>query len=371
MSDLEQVIGESIDDAGISETPESTEAATEAPQSTEGSDPAETEAPEATPTETPDPVAPTETKVDDFDKKHGITAQAIGGRENRIPYSRVKKITQNAVSEVAEAALGRKPTPEEASKIAEVVKSHVARLPELETKVKTYENQLTSYQGFENIMVNDAEKHLRMLSTLPAYKKFFAAVEQAFERLEQVPAQPEATPVGSDMPQPNYKYPDGSLGYDMDGIKALMEWQAKQVEARITKQVESRYEPIERNWQIQQRIEAVRPTVERQIAEARQWEKFTDNEDEIVKVLQAYPQLSLEAAYHRVVDPKIKAAWEEERAKLLTDRTKMREELMAEIKQAPRSTSAPALPSRAPAQSTSGPRRLEDIIAEQIKGLKT
>jgi hypothetical protein len=311
------------------------------------------------------------TKVDEFEKKYGIPPKSINGRENRIPYSRVKKITQNAVNEIAETALGRKLA--QGEKAADVVKAHVAKFPELEAKTKAYEGQIQTYQNFENIMVNDAERHLQMLSTLPAYKKFFAAVEQAFSRLEQQgPAQttPAQEAVSDDMPQPDQTLSDGSKVYSMEGLKALLGWQAKQVEARVTKQVQTRYEPIERNWQIQQRIEQVRPIVEKQIADARTWEKFNENEDEIVKVLQANPQISLETAYHHVVDPKIKAGWDTERSKLVADRNKIREEVLAELKAAPKATSAPTAAGRTPTSVSTGPRSLESIIAEQIKTLK-
>lgn len=369
MSDLEAVIEDSLSDATlpIEETP--TEEVSEAPHdsvsasqpdpepvSTDSAPPAE-----ATPA-TPDPAK------DDFEKKFGIPAQSVTGRENRIPYSRVKKITEKAVAD--------------AKKDWETTST--PKLQEYETKVKDYETKFKLYNEFEQIMVNDASRHLRQLSTLPAYKPFFEAVEKAFANLEQRQATPDPTSQpqaqvdpSEEMPQPDQKMSDGSMVYSMKGLKDLMDWQARQVESKVTKQyqselekVQERYKPIEDEWQTQQRIQAVYPVVQAQIAEARTWKLFNENEAEITKVLQTNPKMSLETAYHRVVDPKIESSWQQEREKLSADRNKIREELLAELKQAPKATSAPTAASRSTASASSGPRSLEDVIREAAQSLK-
>src|SRR5882757_710187 len=46
-----------------------------------------------------DPIEAPEAPLDDFDKKFGLTPTSPTGRENRIPYSRVKKITEKAVTD--------------------------------------------------------------------------------------------------------------------------------------------------------------------------------------------------------------------------------------------------------------------------------
>jgi len=46
-----------------------------------------------------DPIEAPEAPLDDFDKKFGLTSTSPTGRENRIPYSRVKKITEKAVTD--------------------------------------------------------------------------------------------------------------------------------------------------------------------------------------------------------------------------------------------------------------------------------
>lgn len=334
MSDLNEVITESIEDVELPpDTLEATPEATETPaEPVEATPEATTPQAEGEPTPTPKP------PVDDFEKKFGIPAQSLSGRENRIPYSRVKKITEKAVND----------------RVKELEATYTPQLQEYETKLRDYETRLEQVGQFENIMINRPDQFLDMLSTVPAYRPFFRAIEAALTN-----PQSQTAPV-DDMPQPNQDLPDGTKVYDMEGLKALLAWQANKTEARVTKQIEERYKPIESEWEAQQRIAEILPKVRADIAEARTWVKFNENEDDIVAALQSNPKLSLEGAYRQIVFPKVAA-----------DRDKMRQELLKEIKQAPQSTSATSGASKASAQSaTSGPRNLEDVIAEAVKTLK-
>jgi hypothetical protein len=98
--------------------------------------------------------------VDEFDKRFGLPGQQPGGRENRIPYTRVKAMVKKA---------------EEDSK-ANALKEFQPRLTEFEAKVKDYEGRLTQVAQFEQIMTQDPDRFLGMLSQLPAYKNFFDTV---------------------------------------------------------------------------------------------------------------------------------------------------------------------------------------------------
>jgi hypothetical protein len=348
MANLEDVITESLEDATLPTEPVEAVAEVESPEPVEAA-PEAPEAPVDTPVETPETPVEKKEPVEDFDKKYGVSAQSLSGRENRIPYSRVKKITEKAAKEAAETK----------------AKEFEPKLAEYETKLKDYETKFSRVTAFEDTLINKPDQFLQLLSTIPAYAPFFAAIEEAFTKANGT--QPQ-TPVEvtDDMPAPNHKLADGSMVYDRDGLKALMEWQAKQVETRVTKQVEERYKPIESEWQAQQRIQAIVPHVNAQIAEARTWPQFNENEDEIVAALQANKKLSLEGAYRQVVFPKLQA----EKDKLSTDRKKIREEVLAELKKAPKSTSASTTATKAEPTVSSGPRDLEDVIREQIKTLK-
>lgn len=357
-ADLHEIIEDAVTDVEIpaeepaEETPvepaptEALEAATEPVE-------AKTETPEGeTPAEAPEtPTEPVKAspKTDDFEKRIGIPATSATGRENRIPYSRVRKIVEKAIADEQKR----------------VESSFNPKVKDYEDKVKDYEGKLEQVAKFEQIMLNDSNKFLKMLSSIPAYVPFFKAVEEAFEKANQLgqaptPAKPtETVPTIDDMPAPDQALSDGTKVYSMDGLKALLAWQAKQVEGRVTKQMEERYKPIESAWQANERIQATLPKVRAQVEEARTWPKFVENEDEIVKTLQADPSISLEKAYQKVVYPK-----------LLADRNKIREEVLKEMKTAPKATSVATTASKVSPQTHTGPRNLEDVISEAVKGLK-
>lgn len=351
--DLNTVIQDSIDDAQIApETPEvEVEESTPAPE-LEAAPEAIEAAEEVIAEEASTPKSKSQV-FEDFDKKFGIEPNyPNSGRENRIPYSRVKKIAQKAVREARK----------------EWETEYTPKTKEWETTKANYEKELTQYKNFEKIMMNDQEKFLTMLSRLPAYQPFFTAVQQAIEALEakgQAPA-PQA-PVQDDMPQPDQQLSDGSYVYSMEGLRQLNAWNRDQAKKEALAEAEKRYGPIESEWQAHKRVEALRPAVNQQIAEARTWEGFTDNEAEIVKTLQDNPRISLEGAYRQVVIPKLKAAWEAEKAKLVPERNKMRQDVITELQSAPKATSVPSTANKAGA--TGEPKTLEEIIADSIKGL--
>jgi hypothetical protein len=301
---------------------------------------------------------------DEFAKQHGLPPQMPGGRENRIPYSRVKRIAANhAKTEV-----------EKAKKAWEAESSPFkSRVAELEPKVQDYEQRLIKVGQFEQVMVNDPRSHLEMLSQLPAYKDFFDFVNQAATAArtpqQQQPAQAEAAPQADEpMPQPDFKLEDGTMVYSMDGLQKLQDWQTRQVEARVGKtyeqklnerlaEVDKQYAPLKQRYEAEQYMAQVVPQIQKQIETARQWPLFNENEDEITKALQADNSLSLEGAYRQVVIPKLQA-----------NRDQMRTSLLAEIQKKPASTavtrSAATKPNTQPASPTGD---LTDIITQQVK----
>lgn len=335
MADMNEVIEDAINDIEVPETEATTEVEASADSSTEATPEATGPAPETT--ETPADAAPgTENapEPDKFAKEFGLTAQSVTGRENRIPYSRVKAIVDKAQKKATEPL--------------------TAKLTEFETKVTDYERRLEQVGQFEQIMVNDPQRFLQMLSTLPAYKPVFEALLNPGAGSQQ--GQQSQEDPGNGMPQPNQKLPDGTMVYDMDGLKALMAWQAQQVEQRVSQ----RYQPIEEAWRSQEHINQIIPVVQRQVEEARTWPMFKENEEAIVVALQRDQNLSLERAYQQVVFPK-----------LAGNRDQIRQEVLKEIKSAPGgSTSAPTRSSRPGAQTSNSPRSTFDVVAEAVKGLR-
>lgn len=338
--DLENVVADAVDDSVVDSTDVSTEVDTSSADLSASADAATSDVTEAT-----DPTAdPAAAAQDEFEKRWGIPARSVTGRENRIPHSRVKQM----VSKAEQDAIARITKELETKWVAE-------KLQPVEVKVKDYESRLEKVAQFENVLENDPRTFLGLLSQIPAYKDFFDHINKLTQ------AQPQATTpkVPEGMPQPDQTLPDGTKVYSMDGLQALLQWQAENVEKRVTDKVTKHYAPIEQEWQQQQRMAQLVPVIEKQIADARTWPNFAELEPEVIKILKSDPQISLERAY-------VKAFNEQVVPKVSADRNKIRTEVLAELKQKPVSSSAPTTAVKPGSQPT-GPRSLEQIIEDSVK----
>lgn len=263
---------------------------------------------------------------DDFDQRFGLQPQSVTGKENRIPYSRVRKILEKHERDLT-SRLSKKYQDEFSPKLEELTK-----------KVSEYEARLADVSKFEQVLTQDPSGFLQMLSQVPAYKPLFDYLQKAAEVLPpDTVAQPAGTaqaPQQDPMPQPNKVLPDGSRVYDMEGLQALLDWQERRVTNRLTSQVErqlaQRLSPIEQERQYQAYVQHLLPEIDKQIAEARSWPLFTEHEKDIVKAMQANPSLSLEGAYRQVVIPK-----------LVNQSTQARSRVLAELRSRTVPTAAP------------------------------
>jgi hypothetical protein len=367
---LEEIIESAVEDVILPDEPdfrtaeEPTEVVEEAP-----STPVEatTESAQATPAEQVDTPATRDTEPvqDDFEKRFGIPQNSVTGRENRIPYSRVKKITEKAEKDTD----------------AKVRAEYVPKLTEFETKVKTYEEKLSGYEAqlkdvrtFEEVMTKSPEQFLGMLVQMPQYQRILAPLFQQEQVQPQAPVQ--AVDPAADMPQPDQKLSDGTSVYSMDGLAKLNAWNRAQAakEARETTlaEVEKKFGPIYNEWEQHQRVQQVLPKVQAQIESARKWPQFNENEPDIVKALQADRSLSLEAAYRQVVLPKIQQVGQSAQADRAQLEKDIRAQVLKELKQVPRGTSAQAgttKPSDKVFVPTSdGDDKLTSIIRASIRG---
>lgn len=351
-NDLDQIIEDSLNDSMTPDepTPEPVEASGEVPVE----EPVENE---SIGVPAPGAVQPV-VEEDAFAKQHGVKAIGATGNENRIPYSRVKKIVANA--EKAAETRAR-----EALK-QELEGSYTPRITEFETKVRDYEGRLEKMAHFENMLENDPREFLGRLSKVPAYKEFFEFVERAAGQMgSETPAQAQP---GSDMPQPDVQQPDGSAIYSMEGLQALLKWQSDQTEQRTVKQLEERYRPIEQKWQSDQEFARMVPIVEKQIAEARTWDKFNELEPKITEIIKNDRSATIEKAYMKAYQAYI----QEERQKWAADRNTVRSEVLEEIKNKPMASSAPTGSVKPGPQVPNAPRSLEDAIWQSLEdaGLK-
>lgn len=340
--DLENVISDSLTDAM---DPEPAEATAEVDTSSEslGETPADT-APEADASSdvaSGDEAQQASPVADEWAKKHGVAPQQPGQRENRLPYSRVKKIVENAEKRAVEPLQ--------------------AKVVEFEAKVKDYEERLTRVGEFERVMVQEPVQFLEMLNQIPAYAQIFSQLQRKDEAAAGA-ATPAVDPYEG-MPQPDETLPDGSKVYSLKGLAARDEWNRQQAKKEILAEVQQQFGPILDERQARQRYEAMIPQVQKQIEEARTWPQFKENEDAIVAALAANDKLSLEGAYRQVVLPRFQ-----------TDEKKLRDEIrkqvLADLKKAP-ATSAPVGGTRPrPVSQSSGPRNLEDVIKESMGELQ-
>jgi hypothetical protein len=358
---MDEIITESVEDAFTPDTgadfdtntDTSTQDTSETSQEASGTDSTSSEA--STSGQTPEASQTgLEAPADEFSRKFGIPTQSALGRENRIPYGRVKAIVTKNERDVT------------ARVTKELETKFQPQLTEYQTKVQDYEGRLQKVAQFEHILENDPQQFLGMLAQLPSYKPFFDHINSLAAGTPQ--QAPQAYLDSSAMPQPDQELSDGSRVYSLDGLAKRDEWLAKQIESKVLKQAEDRltqrYAPMEQEWQSNQRMQQMVPVVERQISEARKWDKFTELEPRVIDMLKADRSVSLEGAYIRAYQEAVAA----EREHLTADRNKVRGEVLEEIKRRPvASTSVPVGAVRANPQTQQGPRDTEDVIRESLR----
>ncbi len=251
-------------------------------------------------------------------------------KENRIPYSRVKAITE--------------------SQKKKQQADFDAKVKDYNEKVTAYEARLTKIGEVEHIIANDPARYAEVLATInPKYKELFAKPGAAAV----------VAPVVADTPpQPNVKLADGSMTYDTDGLQKLMDWQAAQTESRIAKKYDERFSPMEKEWKAKRDYDAfiaqTAPKIQAQLDAAEKWPLFTENNKEILAALtdRTNPAPNLEAAYQRIVLPKLQ-----------TNRDTMRAELLKELEKKPTQLGTPAIQ----VAKTPSEMSLEDSMMAQLK----
>lgn len=241
---------------------------------------------------------------DDFDT---VPAKDAAGRTNRIPHPRVRVMVDTAVKKAT--------TP------------LVTELTTLRPRVTDYEARLNKVGEVENTLFNHPKQMLEILRTIPGYE----------ELLNPAAVLPD-TP-----PDPDVLGADGKpAGYSAEGLQKLLKWTTDKATADALKQAEAklgrRLEPFEKGAANAKREAQQQQRINGTLQEAATWPQFKDREAEILKVLEADSeqakttgkfQHNLLSAYHQVVFGAV-----------TTDRQKIREELIAEMKAAPAATSA-------------------------------
>ncbi len=287
----------------------------------------------------------------------GIKAPKQGERENRIPYSRMLKIVENAKKKLAD--------------------EHKAVVAAEQAKFTKAEQELINYRKADELFKNDPERYLDTLAVLnPAYKKFRGGTTAP--EAEKQAADAAATP----MPQPDGRYDDGTLGYTVEGQKKLDEWKSEQIEMRAFNRAKAEFDKQFKPVKDREQAAAFRaekmPAIQRAVADATEmWGKaFVDDynkansgQSEILKMLQANdgqqgrPFMTFEQATAKVLLPKMQEANR-------VDQNAMRAKLLKELKDAPKAAARHTPSAAAIATADDGPRDMEDVIRESIAGMK-
>lgn len=353
--DLETVISNSVADARESgDLPDavsddgdtSTEVVEETPAETPVVEEKVVPEPVAAVVEGDKPVVPAKVEEKAEDEDLG-PAQDKRGRENRIPYSRVQKITAKAETRGRDAAKAE----------------YEPKIAEFTTKVSDYETRLNEVAGVEHIMFNDQPRFLQILQTIPGYAELLSG--------KVAPAQTPVDPA-SEKPKPDVDLGEGKWTYSPEGVEKLTAWTAAQAEKRLL----DRFKPLQDQFDAEQHTRAMKPVIDAHLNEAAQWEGFLEHQDEILKALQAdsaqaerthtRPKLSMERAYLQVIVPKLKKAVEDGKA----DEAKLRTKILAELAKAPVSTGTAPIARKQVAADDGKPKDLESVIKASIKGIK-
>lgn len=372
MADLEQIIAQQVEAAGGGEGIESPDVETvdtdTDPDTSEVTpDPVETETPDPADTSNdPDPDKPAdkvEPEVDPATGKPvvkpvekdeltkelealGLKEPKEGERENRLPFKRVKKITEN---------YGKK-----------VAAKYEAELTPLKAEVETLRTVKTSVANVDRLIASDPDRYITMLAGIhPEYKKFLQGGKVEGKGLSEPVVDKAVTALG-ERPKPDAKFEDGSEGYSPAQHEKLLDWVAAkataEAEARANAALDKRLGPIENERkgreELNKRVEGVKQEAA-QIRDMYGADVVAKYEDKIVAHMKANPTMGARQAAREVIMPALQA-----------DRNKMRTEILAETAARPKAASKTPVGQTKKTADEDGPRSLEQVIAEAVATLK-
>jgi hypothetical protein len=338
--DLSTVIDQSLENAGLTESgvevsgPEPSEPAAE-PAAPEGAEPdaaIEAGAPEG------DPAPPVDTAASDPVEP---VAPAPKKKQGPIPFDKHEKVLTN---ERTKHATELKAVNDRLANVA------WAEHPEARARVQAMGAAETHPELFAKAILGDPRLG-------PIFKQLIGAPAG--------PAAAPAAPVASERPKPDTVDAAGNAGYSEAGLAALLDWTAAQGAAQAQKVFEERYgkeiEPLVKERKTKEQWAADVQRADTHIQDARKnWDGFTDAEPAIKKFLldPANVSKSLFDAYMAVVV----------RGKLKTDRSTMRNEILAEMNG--KAKVAQAKPAAVTTSSVNTKRSIEDVINASIEGLE-
>lgn len=271
----------------------------------------------------------------------GLSAPKPGQRDNRIPYSRTVKIIKNAKTKWSE----------------KLKAEHTTELSARDQQIKDFNDLKATYDRAEQAIQSNGDGYIEFLArTYPAqYGKYVKGA-----------AAPAAGAEKPQKPGPDLKYDDGTVGYSPEQWDRREEFTrqeaVRQAREEVTKEFNERFGPIERQYKDAQKNHEDVQRVRGDIGKLReQWGADLIDHPEVQKAIIAHmdanPKATLVAATRAVAMARISA-----------DRTKMRTELIAELKGAPKAAAkGPVAPIKSDASVNES---YDDIITRAARSIR-
>lgn len=294
-------------------------------------------------------------------------------RENAIPHSRVQRMIakreQKLIATVAKE-LGISKAEAEL-KLEDVT----GALTERRTRFSEYETRIQQVDALDQIAASDPDRFVRLLAEAnpQAYGKFLRVLEATGGNVEAAAAAAAGSAGATSDPKPEPDLPirDESgkvIGstYSLEGLEKLRAWDRREAVREAEAKMNQRLEPFEKEREARAKQERVQQihreasaAVDAKLTRMSKLPGFLDNQDAILAAMQK-DQLSVDDAYLQVVIPKLQG-----------DRTKIREEVLAEINKAPRATSTTSTVGAQKANDNGGVRSTADIAREVMAKMQT
>lgn len=287
---------------------------------------------------------------DDFDAEPAERVDAIGRvRVTSIPHPRVKQMIEKREQKLIAAVAKELGITKAAAELK--LDDVLAGLKERGTKLTDFEGRLRHMDSVEAIIANDPDRFMQMLAQVdPRYAAYAKQQQQQAAHAQQRAGDEDSEP------QPDYDLGNGQRTYSVEGLQKLRAWERRQV----LKEVENRVKPFEERIKqdteraATEKMQAdMRERVNQQLERARKWPQFAEHEADILKALQNDRSIGLEDAYMQVVVPR-----------LAGDRTKLRQEVVAEINAQPKTSSVTT--TTAPKPADNKPKTTADVAREVI-----
>jgi hypothetical protein len=270
------------------------------------------------------------------------------GRDNRIPYHRVKKILEN-----------------KAKKLTDQFTTERTQLTE---KMTVAERKAAEIDRVNALIESDPRRYLELLATLhPQKYRQFLQPAQPEKKAEPAPV----TSALGEEPKPDHQFEDGTLGYTQEGHRKLLNWHAAKAKEDAIAAVRAEFdaklkglEPIQKEHEARQIHAQNAPKVKARLDQQRaiwgdafdaDYKLANEGKSEIVAYMDAHPDVSFETATAAVLRPK-----------LVADREKIRKETHEELNKRPaaaaKKVAAPSKP-----EALVNDVSLSDVVKEALR----